>query len=71
MVESLERAIKALCKLSDEDQEIMAKFILDEINGVYVPDTPTEPTMTLDEMIEEVERDIREGRTEPLDPDTL
>jgi hypothetical protein len=71
VAKSLEEAFQKASKLSEDEQEILAQLILDEIQEFESPPTSSKPKRTLDEMINRANRDYDEGHTEPLDPHNL
>ena len=70
MTPLLEKAVTEAAKLSAEEQEQFAAWMLEELSELR-GEAGSELSMTLRELIDEAYRDYREGRTYPLDPDTL
>jgi len=69
----LERAIEEAHKLSDNDQEAIGAWLLAEIESERRWDElfSRPPSEALERMADEALRDLRDGRTNPLDPDRL
>jgi HEPN domain-containing protein len=66
----LERAIQEARKLPEEDQELIAWVMLEEIEDQRRWDEAfSQPSEVIERMAEEALEDHRAGRTEPLDPD--
>jgi len=68
----LEQAFARASKLSDTDQKALAIWILEELESDLRWDkTFEESADLLAQMAEEALKEHREGKTLPLDPDTL
>lgn len=68
----LARAFAEAAKLPDAEQVMLARFILDEIESERVWQESFEKSAdALARLADEAIEEFRQGRTEPLDPDTL
>ena len=73
MTDLLEKAFAEAAKLSAEEQDFLAGLILEELSA---SDEAWDASFArsrdvLRRMAAQASKDRREGRTEPLDPDTL
>jgi len=68
MTRSLEKAFDEASKLSAEEQEAFAAWMLEELSELR-GEAGNDPAMTLRELLDEARKDYREGRTHPLEPD--
>ena len=71
VTKSLERAMQELSKLPEDEQDAYAQRILNDLMLKNVPHEEVEITPTLRAMIDKARQNIRDGLTEPLDPDKL
>jgi hypothetical protein len=72
MTKLLEKAFAEAAKLSDDDQDALAKAVLEELASERRWDELFATSAdVLSELAEEALTEHRAGRTEPLDPDTL
>lgn len=73
MTELLEKAFAEAAKLTAEEQDFLAEMILEELSA---SDEAWDASFAkskelLRRMADKALKDYQEGRTEPLDPDTL
>lgn len=72
MTELLKRAIREVEKLLPDEQDVLAQLILDEIEGEARWNAAFEESAHILQAIgERVWQDHLNGKTTPLDPDTL
>ena len=72
MTELLERAFQRASKLSGDEQDRLAKWILAELESDERWDEQLSTSVDkLAQLGHAALKDFREGRTEPLDPDQL
>jgi hypothetical protein len=72
MTKLLEKAFAEAAKLSDDDQDALAKAVLEELASERRWDELFAASAdVLSELAEEALTEHRVGRTEPLNPDTL
>ncbi len=67
----LEQAFAEVTKLPENEQEEIARLILDKISETRTNKRSGKPSLSLREMIEQTRRDIEEGNIQELDPDSL
>lgn len=72
MTKLLEKAISELSKLSDDQQDSMAQWILDELEDEQRWDTAFENSLPqLEQLAQKALQDYKAGRTQDLNPDDL
>lgn len=69
MTNSLQRALAAVAKLPDEEQDTMAAILLEELaSEKQWAESFAKSQDKLAELAEEARRDFHAGRTKPLEP---
>ena len=72
MTKLLEQAFTKASKLPEEEQDILAKVILDELEAEQKWEALFEKSSNLlDELAKEALEEHKAGKTKPLDPDQL
>lgn len=72
MVQLMEKALDEIRKLSDEEQEAFAAWILEELASEHLWDvTFANSQDVLASLADDALAEHRSGKTLPLDPDTL
>ena len=72
MTKLLEQALRAVAELPEAEQDALAAAILAEVNGDASWDRQFGDSATqLERLADDAITEHRQGRSEPLDPDTL
>jgi len=72
MTKLLEKAFEEAAKLSTQDQDTLAKWLLRELESDrHWDDSFAKSEDLLEELADNAVKDYEQGRTQPLDPDKL